>query len=338
MANDKEPDPFKPYPFASRGVLGMLRNSQWKHLFILLIPGLVFIPVIFTDLCLGTLVLPVVTVILIWLFKVDKFMRQLIIGVFALLVATLLISAIFPTTFSESANDINSSDGTLVHGKVTPFKGGKGTSYNFTISVVNTTPVTNIVPHVVIYEDVFGASPAPRNQTMLPVNSSWTYVDPITHNNRTYHDYYYETTLGGSVNGFGFTVLIDGKWTYGAGINGPISSDPIAVFGSMVSFWVVWIFGYGFMQYIVLLLFLRFSSRSREAREKMLQEYKKKKEAQEAPQQGSKRGSPKVSVGTEDMFVCSECGADVQASAKYCPNCGEPFDDDEDDKEKPKKE
>jgi len=279
------------------------------------------------------------TVVLIWIFKVDKIVRQLIIGVLVFLIATLLISAIFPTSFSESANDINSSDGTLVHGKVTPFMGGRGTSYNFTISVVNTTPVTTVVPHVVIYEDIFGASPAPRNQTMLPVNSSWTYVDPITHNNRTYHDYYYETTLGGSVNGFGFTVLIDGKWTYGPAINGPISSDSLAVFGSMMSFWVVWIFGYGFMQYIVLLLFLRFSSKSRETREKMLKDYKKKKEGSQTASQGSSKGiSPKVSVGTEDMFVCSECGADVQASAKFCPNCGEPFDDDEGDEQKPKKE
>jgi len=31
----------------------------------------------------------------------------------------------------------------------------------------------------------------------------------------------------------------------------------------------------------------------------------------------------------EEKFICSECGAEVPADAKVCPQCGEPFEEEE---------
>ncbi|KQM12607.1 hypothetical protein AOA80_01445 [Methanomassiliicoccales archaeon RumEn M1] len=39
--------------------------------------------------------------------------------------------------------------------------------------------------------------------------------------------------------------------------------------------------------------------------------------------QGAAVGTPEA----VEKFVCSECGADVPANAKACPQCGESFDD-----------
>jgi len=39
--------------------------------------------------------------------------------------------------------------------------------------------------------------------------------------------------------------------------------------------------------------------------------------------------------GSEERFVCSNCGVEVPPDAKECPQCGEPFDDEEDKREEP---
>jgi len=35
--------------------------------------------------------------------------------------------------------------------------------------------------------------------------------------------------------------------------------------------------------------------------------------------------------GTEEKFICSECGAEVLSSASKCPQCGEKFDESKDE-------
>ncbi len=329
MVDDKETNPFDSKPLRPKGILDTLRESRWKFLLIVLVPGLIFVPIIYTDLCLGTLILPIMAAVLVWLFRVKKFGTQLILGVLALFVATLMISAFFPLTITAASNDISSSDGVLVNGHVDPFYGAKGASYKFSVTVVNTTNVSSIVPNVVIFVDVFGGAANEINQTMSLVNGSTVYYSS---NHTMFREYSYSTPLSGTVNEFGFIVNVDGTWSVAPLIYGPVSSDSFAVFSSMFSVWSLIVFGYGFLQYLVLLLFIRFSSRSREARDKLMEDYKKKKEAMATERTGTRVPSPKVSAPSEEMFVCSECGADVPATAKFCPNCGEPFDEDEEGK------
>lgn len=323
MAEDKVESPFGPGPMSGKEILDRIRNSWFKYIIILIVPGLIFIPVIMTDVCLGTLVLPISAILLLWFLRVEKFLAQLIIGVVVLCVATLLISAVFPVTFTESASGINSADGKLLDGMVTPFRGAPGETYTFTVTVVQNSSSPNITAHVIIY-NIFGASQSYRNETMSLVSSS---------NSSGRYNFSYSSVVADPVNGFGFDVVIDGHWYHGYAayaVNGPVSADAVAVFSSQISFWIIWIFSYGFMQFIVLLLFLRFSSKSREAREKMLKDYKQMKQEKGSSVRDVKDVQKKsVPVPSEDNFVCSECGADVPSTARFCPSCGEPFDEDE---------
>ncbi|HUW43230.1 MAG TPA: zinc ribbon domain-containing protein, partial [Thermoplasmata archaeon] len=166
-------------------------------------------------------------------------------------------------------------------------------------------------------------------------NLTMTLVSNGTSDQNHLWNYSVNTSVTSTVSSYVFIVSVNGTWRYTEVMNGPISPDAFAIFVLLFSIWLPTIFTYGLMQFIVMILFLRFSSKSREAREKMMKDYKKKKEEIEGAKQTSRGGSAKIApASSEETFVCSECGADVQTSAKFCPQCGESFEEDDEDSEK----
>lgn len=308
-------------------LLERIRKSRFKFALIILISCLVFAPFASVDICLSGAILSVALIALFWFLKEDNIWHQLGIGVVAFCLAALILSAIFfgylttePEGYLQSIDSVDNPK--LSNGHVTPFSGDESTVFNYTISVRANSNSSVISPHVIIVEDIFFTYGTERNETM--------HLDSITNVSDTVwtFNYSYRTHLTNMINSYMFNVSVDGNW-YQAGIPteggiqfgyGPITSDTMAIFGSLAQALTMLLFAYSFMPFLILVLFYRFSTKSKAARTKMLEEYKRLK-AEKAGAQPAK--------AKEETFVCSECGAEVQASAKFCPNCGEPFEEEE---------
>jgi accessory gene regulator protein AgrB len=319
---NKEGSPFS-VASPSKVFLDRLRVSKWKYAVAILVPNLVFLLMISVDICLGLLAVVLMVTLFLWLLRIDKFVHQLLIGVIALVVATLVLSGFAFSLFYEPTVGASSDDGTLIHGIVTPFKASIGTQVTFNLTVtapMSVANANNIKVYVNIAEDLSSWS---KNLTMKLKNpnstsGTWIFIN--------------DTVVTSTVMSYVFIASVNGSWHQTEVMNGPISTDTFAVFVLLFSIWLPTMFTYGLMQFIVMILFLRFSSKSRQTREKMMQDYKKKKEEIGSAKQTSKGGSTKIApAGSEETFVCSECGADVQASAKFCPQCGESFEEDDED-------
>lgn len=320
MAEDKGTSPATSPPQIGGSMLDYVRASVFKYIIVAVLPSLAFIiMILYVSPCFSLLALPLIAVVLLWLFKINNLWHQIALGAVSLAVAGLLMAAVYMTAYTEIPGGLYSDDGVISNGFVTPFSGPHGTNYTFTVTVEYN--ATDIDPRVVIF-DLYGSNVL--NITMDLVSHS---ADNFTRN------YSANRALESSVNGFIFDVKINGKWHESIWSNGPISSDSATVYGTLAWAWLLQIFGFCFMQFVVMLLFLRMSAKSKQAREKMMTDYRKKKD--QALGQDNKEKSMSVKVeGTgdkEDTFVCSECGAEVKATAKYCPNCGEPFDEDEEE-------
>jgi len=326
---NKEGSPFS-VASPSKVFLDRLRVSKWKYAVVILVPNLVFLLMVTVDICLGLLAVVLMVTLFLWLLRIDKIVHQLLIGVVALIVATLVLSGFAFSLFYEPTVGTSSDDGiTLTHGIVTPFKATIGSSSTYTLTVAAPNSVanaSNIIVYVNIAEDLSSWS---KNLTMVLVSNGTS--------GQNYHLWNYSvlTPITSTVTSYVFIASVNGTWHQTEGMNGPISPDALAVFVLLFSIWLPTMFTYGLMQFIVMILFLRFASKSRQSREKMIQDYKKKKEELGSAKQASKGGSTKITpASSEETFVCSECGADVQASAKFCPQCGESFEEDDEDAEK----
>jgi hypothetical protein len=326
---NNEGSPFK-ISSPSKVFLDRLKGSKWKYAVAILVPNLIFLIIISVDICLGLLAVVLLVTLFLWLLKIDKFMHQLLIGVVALVVATLLLSGFAFSLLYEPSMGASSTDGILVNGIVHPFKAtiGSSVTYNLTVSApISVANASNIIVYLNIAEDLSSWS---QNISMgQPVSNGSSGQDHLWNYSVQNHP------VTSTVTSYIFIASVNGTWHQTEVMNGPISPDTFAIFVLLFSIWLPTMFTYGLMQFIVMILFLRFSSKSRQTREKMMQDYKKKKEELESAKRTSKGGPTKIApASSEETFVCSECGADVQASAKFCPQCGESFEDDDEDAEK----
>jgi len=330
------PKEIPPYTTSSLNILGKIRESKYRFLFIILVACLLFAPVVMFDICLAGTVLSISLIAFFWLLKENNIWHQLGIGVVAFCIAALLATALFIPNVTADPGDILQSIDTgtgpkLDNGQVLPFIGDETTLFNYSISIRHNTNTTNISAYVLIGEDAFTGYSNERNETMQLV--SFYHYNTTNNNTVWIYNYSHSTHLTTLINSYAFTARVDGTW-YVAGIMengemrygyGPVSSDTSAIFGNLAMSFTTILFAYSFMPFLILVLFYRFSSRSSEARKKMLEQYKQIKLEKES--KGLAGTKTKPVAPSEETFVCSECGADVQASAKFCPNCGEPFDD-----------
>lgn len=324
-----------------KDLLANLRGSKYRYIFIVLAANSLFLPIVFLETCLALIALPLAIIFFLWLLRVENFWHMFIVGVVALCFAALISGGAYIVPFVDQSDaEVYSIPEKLTDGGVYPIRGDESTLFNYTITVITTDENASIDVFVVIAEStsVF-KSYETRNETMtntvLNLNSS---------GNLTSITYYFETNVVGIVNEYQFFANIDGNW-YKAGrvldgqvlsSIGPISTNTFQLYIYFTMIWLFLIFSNGFPGFLILLLFLRFSRRSKEAKEKMMKRYEAARLGKEdagapaLPRDKSKK-IPTIPMGdeSEEIFVCSECGSDVPASAKFCPNCGEPFEEDE---------
>jgi ribosomal protein L40E len=214
------------------------------------------------------------------------------------------------TTIDQQKNaestKIGTADGSMSNGTVTPFYGNASTVHVFSVEVTNST-YSNV--RVIVYD--VQTSAVIVNETMDSEDGTL---------------YTYSTTLVNKTSyGYWFAADAPGDYVTTSGSNyGPLHVDDTALF----IYWYPLILLVLFIEVGVLyflLLFMGFWIDRTRARQ-----------ADAQKRQGPNVTLPPAKGGKEEKFICSECGAEVPASADRCPQCGERFDDSKDEPKRPK--
>ncbi len=205
---------------------------------------------------------------------------------------------------------IGTADGSMVNGTVTPFYGNASTVHVFSIEVTNST-YTNV--RVVVYD--VQSNTVVLNETMTKASSGdlYTYTTNTSDLvNRTSYGYWFAADTN------------DGYRTTSSSNYGPLHIDDTGLF----IYWfplilLVLLIEVGVLYFLLLAMgYWMDRTKARTA------DIRKQREANVV--------LPPAKGGMEEKFVCSECGAEVPASADRCPQCGERFDEDKENPKKPK--
>jgi len=208
---------------------------------------------------------------------------------------------------------VSSQDNVMVNGTVTPYRGTSLTTYQFSVELVGGTPSSQVRVNIT---DLMSTLPS--------LNLSMTPQSPVSGGYR----YVANTTVWEGLFAYNFLVY-NGTWTATSYGYGPLSMETGRFFTQLLSSGIMGVFlniAILFFLFLILSWWMEAFKVRREKLQKEAAEKKSKdgKTAEEGKGEPAKPGKGK----TVEKFVCSECGADVPADAKKCPQCGEPFEED----------
>ncbi|MCG7844660.1 MAG: zinc ribbon domain-containing protein [Methanomassiliicoccales archaeon] len=220
------------------------------------------------------------------------------LGLF-MIVGVSLGAALYTTIDNYQGEPISSDDNALIAGSVSPAQGVPGDGFTFTVT--SASPSINETVYVILINN-WGTAGEDRNLTMStssdPNATVWVYSLAVN-------------DLDEGIYYFQFGLIDDGHAVTTDQTFGPVNADMGTVLtNSMLSGIMVAFMNMAVLFYILVLL-TWWMDRS-------------KKKIFEMEQ---KRGKPKEKKAVDEKFVCSDCGADVPASADKCPSCGAKFDD-----------
>ncbi|MCQ5376050.1 MAG: zinc-ribbon domain-containing protein [Methanomassiliicoccales archaeon] len=207
---------------------------------------------------------------------------------------------------------VSSEDGFLVNGTVTPYRGNASTVYHFEVTLINGT-----------------------NESIVQVNITdlWTYTSPLiinmTPKQEVDNGYVFSTNVSLWEGLFEYQFSSNGtKTIWGLG---PLSIPDGILFQQLLYTRLLVVFlQIGVLFY--LFLALSWWMETSKARREQIRKEREEGKIDEKKAQDEVGGTGKVGKGkTVEKFVCSECGAEVPPDAKKCPQCGEPFEDEEDE-------
>jgi ribosomal protein L40E len=332
--------------------LGKMLDKRWKEfaktptaipIIVLIACGVFYLSVVYLGIiCFSNMFAPLVMLGLLWWGGVKRVRKLLVIGAVATLVFGAILAAVLVDNIQHTkAVDATSADGITAVGTESPLYGGKTTVfyYNLTVTLTNDSQsidgaYVNIFKLDVNNGKVF-------NYSMKQVHSdSNTVFDSTTNTNVTtrHYNFSYNTTLSTPINQFNYTIQINGQWIYAGDretegslyfVQGPIFTNSWAVAMPVIPYAVQYVFIYVFGPYAIILGMIWWTRRARRMRRQQMEKWEaertkldeaKPKDVSKVPSLSSAMGK-----GTEDTFVCSECGADVPADATVCPKCGEKF-------------
>jgi hypothetical protein len=291
--------------------------------------------------CLSGLLAPLLLLGTNWYFGIKSVKKLLIIGVLASLVFTGVYAATVTDQYQHFDYKVGASDdknGTLKGGELQPLYGDKTTVYEFSVTLHykdNTTKVNDVV---VVVQAAHFPSYTYENFTMTEGSRQ---VNNTT--GETNIQYVYNTTLADPVNWYIFganvTTSADpkGTWVVAADFStsparwlaGPMAKDTNAILALYLPISLFQIFGSVFPLYALIVVMIWWTRRTRKMRKDQMEKWEQEhaKEDAKKPKEDAKVSLQRKAMGLEDegSFVCSECGADVPASATVCPKCGEKF-------------
>jgi len=210
------------------------------------------------------------------------------------------------------ANSINSFDSDsvslenyLADGTVTPSKNLENNTYVFSVVVLNSSAYKNVT---------------------LSLDNSWNTDDAIEYNN-----YSSVSTDSNGDRHYTWTLTLDDEGIYAYEYKiwngekfkstdsgyGPVNAGSGEITNQAIFSGLYYTFFEIGLLFYMLLFLTWWMDRSKTKMQKQMEDAKKRK--QEADR----------AAGTDEKFVCSECGTEVPANADKCPQCGERFDDKE---------
>ncbi|MDH7508311.1 MAG: zinc-ribbon domain-containing protein [Methanomassiliicoccales archaeon] len=208
---------------------------------------------------------------------------------------------------------VSSENGFLVNGTVTPYRGNASTIYHFEVTLINGT-----------------------NESRVQVNITdlWTYAPSLIVNMTPLYEvddgYVFSTDVALWEGVFEYQFSSNGTMTYWG--FGPLSVPDDVLFQQLLYTRLLIVFlqiGVLFYLFLALTWWMDTSKARREQLRKEREE-KGKSGDKKAPEKEGEAGRTDKGKLVE-KFVCSECGAEVPPDAKKCPQCGERFEDEEEE-------
>lgn len=220
------------------------------------------------------------------------------------LVAFLVITVAWPSVFlSQTPGPVNSPLNSPTHitkATVSPYRGSVGTEYNFSATLYTSEANPSVYLN---YQRLGGDNMTTVGMTLVKGNGNGTYAC------------YYATTLPEGVYYFDMNM---------SGAHGNVSTSPRAGpvnadFGAAYIFFLPVVLYQSVLMIFLYFLLVMIFWWSQKAREEKRRKYPE----------------PELDASEdEEIFYCSNCGAPVKKSDRFCPKCGELLeDDDEEDSE-----
>ncbi len=228
----------------------------------------------------------------------------------------LILLLAFPYAFSlvegqkaSANNPLSSNDGTLINGTVDPFNGDANTVHTFTVLVTNAS-YSDV--RVVIFDALTGTLVSNNTMTGSEATGGTLFTFSGTLQNRTAYYYYFTANSG------------DGWITTKTANYGPFHLSDAELYAQLLPRLILALFLEVGLLYFLLLILSWWTDKSKA---RLAEAQKKRGTSLPAPGK----------EGTEEKFICSECGAEVPSSASKCPQCGEKFDESKDEPAAPVK-
>jgi ribosomal protein L40E/energy-coupling factor transporter transmembrane protein EcfT len=200
---------------------------------------------------------------------------------------------------------VGSESGIMVNGTMTRMESG---IFQYSVFIVD----GNGSEEVYVITESQWAESISRNNTLVPLGSPSTNGQLYVNN----------TTIPEGVYYYYFAINDASGWKEGDYGIGPINVPDEEFLSSMLLSRVLLVYLNIAILYFILLGLIYWTRSSK----KRYGQMKKEKEELSVPR---KKLDESEEAKMEEKFICSECGAEVPADAKMCPQCGEPFEEEE---------
>jgi ribosomal protein L40E len=257
--------------------------------------------------CFGYLITALIAYYVPYLFGLKDKRKLAVWGVVILFAISVPFGITYVNDQKSYQNDLlSTSDGSMTDGTVSPFYGGSDTVHSFSISVTNSS-----------YNDV-----------RVKIFDFWTNSEVVnasmtSETQNGVRLFTYNTTLQNNTEYAYFFVANDGqKWVATSGSDiGPIHASDVDMFVHWYPLLLTAVLLQVGALYFILIVLNWWTERSKQKILKRNEDLVKEKETYDKRNKGA----------NADKVICSECGADVPMDAKACPQCGEKFEDTDDE-------
>ncbi|MDD1768837.1 MAG: zinc-ribbon domain-containing protein [Methanomassiliicoccales archaeon] len=270
------------------------------------------------DACLSVILIAILAYAIPFYFGLKNRKRLALFGLALFIFLGFVFAAtVFYAYTGYPGDHISSEDSVLVNGTVNPYKADASATFTYSVMLAGGNESGKVWANI----SSFGIGEAySANQTMEPYEPT-----PIPGG----QVFVLNKTMPAGVYAYHFASFDGTSWhrTSIQGL-GPLSLADDAFFGQLLYQGMirVWLQIATLFYMIIVLTWWMDNSKKRAGElRKQAEEGKKKKDAGR-PEKG-KEAQTDIKKKIVEKLVCSECGAEVPADAKKCPQCGEPFEE-----------
>jgi RNA polymerase subunit RPABC4/transcription elongation factor Spt4 len=295
---------------------GFIRNLKdmkggWLVFVMLTVPLALLMSI--SSSCLAPLAIALITFGIPYLFGVRSIKTMLKTGT-VVIILTGILTGVMWTHFLYNQmfvfEERTLANKNMVNGTVTPYLGDEETLFNYTVVYRGSEEQSNLT----IYVNITDWGGGEEKSISLYRSGSL---------------YYKETTLDSNFYYYRFSLYSNGtgNWSETDPGTGPVNIEYSGMMGTQILYGLVSMFlGAGLFFYMVVILY-HWRRSMKEERGKWKEELKS---AAEEIEEDEEEMEEEVDI-EEGEYECTECGATVNAEAEVCPQCGESFDEEEEE-------